>query len=175
MVDKHIVKMVLETAQILSTVSDRYGMEAPYRASHRNHPSVRWAGDSLEQWWWLVRHGQALGDEFLARFKKNHKSVEIINWCATQGGRPDSKGFVQPPTCMPETYKTHDAVESYRRYYMGDKSRFASWRPPATIPNWFQCPSICCSACQTTFPALNDLILDAGNNPAWICSRCQEN
>jgi hypothetical protein len=45
--------------------------------------------------------------------------------------------WVDPPQCMPEEYKTDDAVTAYRRYYLGEKAYFAVW-PAGKIPTWFK-------------------------------------
>lgn len=138
LVDKHVVKMVLETAQILSTVSARYGVEAPYRATHKNHPAVLWAGNTKANWEWAVLHGAGIACEYQLRFGRDHKSAAIIDWCLEQGGRPNAGGFESPRQCMPEEYRGEDPVEAYRRYYIGDKIRMAAWREPGMPPNWFQ-------------------------------------
>ena len=41
--DRHCVKMVLETAQLLCTAHWMTGGEAPYKKTHFNHPSNKWA------------------------------------------------------------------------------------------------------------------------------------
>ena len=93
MVDKHVVKMILETAQLLSTahrVLDGQLVEVSffvdgldrrvkkkklwlledtrnevlYNATHMNHPSAIWARQSVENYNWLVEHLFALGDEY---------------------------------------------------------------------------------------------------------------
>jgi hypothetical protein len=38
---------------------------------------------------------------------------------------------------MPDEYKVKSVVESYRNYYRGAKSGFASWKYRDT-PEWFQ-------------------------------------
>ena len=72
--DRHVVKMALETAQILSTITG-----GPYKPTHQNHPCTRWAGES---WWnacWLLAHGHALCDEYERRFGKIHGCAPILN------------------------------------------------------------------------------------------------
>jgi len=134
--DKHIIKMSLETAQILSSVSWRYNIEAPYRRTHKNHPSVLWAGNTLPNWQWTIAHGLELCKEYSRRYGKIHKSETVIKWCQDNGGRPVGGTFTIPPLCMPNQYKTSSYVDSYREYYLGDKSRFAKWKN-ANIPIWF--------------------------------------
>lgn len=72
--DKRLVKMVLESAQILSTVADSVGESAPYKPTHKNHPAVKWAGASQSNFNWLVWHFHELCDEYVFRFDKDHAS-----------------------------------------------------------------------------------------------------
>ena len=77
--DKHVVKMILETAQMLCTVARDMGYEgAPYRSTHKNHPCTVWAAKTSSNWSWLLRHGFALCDEYTKRYGKNHKSSVLL-------------------------------------------------------------------------------------------------
>ncbi len=134
--DKHVIKMTLETAQILCTVSWRYNVSAPYRQTHKNHPAVLWAGNTLGNWQWTVWHGMELCREYTRRYNKIHKSGTVIKWCQNHGGRPAGGSFDTPELCMPDEYKTSNYVESYRNYYLGDKSRFAKWKN-SSVPAWY--------------------------------------
>ena len=118
--DKHVVKMVLETAQIMSTVC-----EGPYKPTHKNHPCVQWAAQNMVNYDWLTRHGMALCKEYTRRYGKTHKCEEVIAKCGWYQRTPlDQVQFVQ---CMPAQYRQEDPVEAYRAYYRGDKARFATW------------------------------------------------
>ena len=76
MCDKHVIKMVLETAQMLCTIAHGMGYDgAPYRSTHKNHPCTVWAAKTSSNWSWLLRHGFALCDEYTKRYGKNHKSI----------------------------------------------------------------------------------------------------
>ena len=66
--DKHVVKMILETAQMMCTVVASYGHETPYRATHAKHPCTIWAAQSRANWNWLVEHGMSLCDEYTKRY-----------------------------------------------------------------------------------------------------------
>ena len=71
--DKRVVKMVLESAQILSTVMHLLGSQrAPYRATHEQHPCVQWAAASYDNFQWLYHHFQELLSEYKARYDKTH-------------------------------------------------------------------------------------------------------
>jgi len=133
--DKHVVKMTLETAQILCTaVPDDF--PGKYKPTHARHPCVRWAADSIEHYRWLVAHLHALGAEYSHRYGgKVHASMKVWQRLPPSPNLPRA-GWRDPPACMPDMYKTHDIVSSYRRYYVGNKGGFAKWtnRKP---PRWF--------------------------------------
>lgn len=131
--DKHVVKMVLETAQILSTVCHRYGVRHPglYRPTHANHPSVLWAGETPENFQWLYLHGVWLNQEFKHRYGKDHKSATVIS-IAQQCCPPEHQfvrwGFTQPAQAMPDEFKVPgDSVAAYQRYYLGRKVSQSGW------------------------------------------------
>ena len=105
-IDKHVIKMVLETAQILSTVSWRYGVEAPYRPTHAQHPCTLWAGETIANWHWLLEHGLALADEYARRYGREHKSRAVIEWAALHGGRPAEGDLTPFAQAMPDQYRT---------------------------------------------------------------------
>lgn len=74
--DKRLNKMVLETAQILSSAVIRYGGETLYRVTHSSHPCVLWAGDTRSNYVWTVNLFRALHLEYFSRNNKSHKSFE---------------------------------------------------------------------------------------------------
>jgi hypothetical protein len=121
--DKHVVKMALETAQILSTINN-----GPYKPTHENHPCVKWARSGADNYQWLVKHGVAICNEYRYRYGKEHKCEETIlalqqplyNITIQEGSSP----YVQ---CMPDKYRHVDPVQAYRTYYRATKSSFAKW------------------------------------------------
>ena len=139
--DKHVVKMVLESTQILSSVLHRYGMGniAPYKPTHMNHPCVLWAGDSSSHWRWLLSHAEALSEEYTYRYEKIHKCDAYIKDMKELTSKIpfETAGFSPPPQCMPEQYKSEDTVQAYMKYYLGEKSSFAVWNNKRTEPAWF--------------------------------------
>lgn len=130
--DKHIVKMPLETAQILSTING-----GPYKPTHKNHPCTKWAMESRANYSWLVKFGFALCDEYTFRYGKTHACEFVIWQCRFA---PDSLPDIEMTPfalAMPDDCKQHDAVTSYRSYYKNHKSSIAKWtnRP---IPEFMQ-------------------------------------
>ena len=133
-----VVKMALESCQMLCTnLNHLYGEQvSPYRSCHLNHPSTKWARESSANFQLLIKHTQALLDEYTSRFGKVHKCqgvlykvIELYN--KNLFSRHDQTPL---PLCMPDEYKSHDIVESYRKFYaQKPKIRY----PKSKIPNWF--------------------------------------
>jgi len=138
-VDKHVVKMILETAQLLCGVhhsTDQVTDQVPYRLSHKNHPCAIWARESLSNYLYLCELGLELGKEYTYRYGKRHKSIEVIEWCIVNKPNIPDIGFTTPARAMPDEFKVDSVVESYRNYYMGAKSDLASWKNREK-PFWF--------------------------------------
>ena len=137
--DKHVVKMILETAQLLCGVhhmTHQVTHQVPYKLSHKNHPCSIWARESLTNYLWLCELGLELSKEYTYRYGKRHKSQDVIEWCLTNKPYICDKGFTEPAKAMPDKYKVKSVVESYRNYYNGDKVSFSKWKN-REIPNWF--------------------------------------
>ena len=142
--DKHVVKMILETAQLLCGVhhmtdqdNDQANDQVPYKLSHKNHPCSIWARESLTNYLWLCELGLELCEEYTYRYGKRHKSLDVIEWCIENKPNIVDKGFTEPAKAMPEEYKVKSVVESYRNYYRGEKASFSKWKN-RDIPLWFE-------------------------------------
>lgn len=136
--DKHVVKMILETAQLLSTAHHHYGSATcdMYKPTHKNHPSAVWVRESESNYLWAWRLFCCLCKEYTIRYNKKHKTSRLLEELFDfPAGIPKSIGMTSPPQCMPDVYKCDDTVSAYRRYYMGDKKRFATWK--TNKPKWF--------------------------------------
>jgi len=138
--NKHVVKMVLETAQILSTVIQKHWNIEPinklYRPTHFNHPCALWAR-SPENFYWLCKLGLAIGREYTYRYGKTHKSVQIIK-NAMEYIDPNVLESTHPSNfvmAMPDKYQSHNVVESYRSYYVGEKSEILEYKR-RNKPKW---------------------------------------
>ena len=138
--DKHVVKMILETAQLLCGVhhvTNQVTTEVPYKLSHKNHPCAIWARQSLPNYLYLCDLGLELCKEYTYRYGKRHKSQDVIEWCLTNKPNIPDTTFTTPARAMPDDYKVDNVVESYRRYYMGEKSNIAVWKN-REVPEWYQ-------------------------------------
>lgn len=140
--DKHVVKMILEYTQILYTANHVNGgtptilLNAPvcattgkrgYKLHAKNHPSVKWASESLAHYYWLLALAFCLVEEHTFRFqpKARHACYEHLRWLS-KNPPPDLLfrrfWMRDPPPAMPEEYRVEgDSIFSYRNYYNGSK------------------------------------------------------
>ena len=130
--NKHVVKMILESAQMLCTAHHVYGSpeqkeNVPYKQAHLNHPSTIWARTNNRNYMWLYWHMIALGDEYTKRYNKEHLSITKCKECLSFSPYGISLGkFEQPPQCMPDEYKDKCSVQAYWNYYIGEKHKVAN-------------------------------------------------
>ena len=138
--DKHVVKMILEYAQLLCgahhMTESKY--EIPYKLSHKNHPSAIWTRECIENYIWLCDLGLDLCEEYTYRYGKRHKSQDIIEWALIHKPSIKTNNDITPfALAMPDECKVGDAVESYRTYYMTEKRKIANWKNRET-PEWYK-------------------------------------
>ena len=136
--DKHVVKMILETAQLLCGTHWVIGNEAPYKLSHKNHPCAIWTRTSLSNYLYLCDLGLELCKEYTYRYGKRHKSQDVIEWCLINKPNIHDVDFTSPPLAMGDEFKIeNNVIESYRNYYREGKKLIVSWKN-RVIPSWFQ-------------------------------------
>jgi len=135
--DKHVVKMILESAQLLSSAVRMSGIDAGYKLTHKNHPCAIWTRESLSNWLWLHDLTMALNDEYRYRYNKkvNHKSYDMA--MSLPLPNINDIGMTTFRQAMPDEYKDNDVVKAYRAYYIGEKSHLFSWKN-REIPEWVQ-------------------------------------
>jgi len=163
--DKHVVKMILETAQLLCTahrildgtvtqqskltktgksrsvkryvLSNMTNDAVMYQATHINHPCAIWARDSINNYMWLYELFVALCDEYTFRYGKKHKTDTLLrDILKTAPVSISHSSFTLPAQAMPPEYRNSDPVVAYQQYYIGAKSKFARWTKRPTPP-WF--------------------------------------
>lgn len=161
MVDKHVVKMILESAQLLSTAHriidgvETQGKSATgrnvkrwllsdarepvlYSATHINHPSAVWCRKSVENYNWLADHMFALLNEYTHRYNKHHKVEGDLSYML-QSPPHNLKEYDMTvmPSAMADEYKvSDDPLVNYRNYYKVGKARMHKWtnrQPPEWI------------------------------------------
>lgn len=128
--DKHVLKMILESAQLLSTAwhqSQKLIPEGIYKSTHANHPCALWVRESYSNYLWLWNLGMALCKEYTYRFAKKHRTEYILShklFIVPDLPRLGRTPFVQ---VMPPEFKHDDAIRAYQSYYQYVKAHGQKW------------------------------------------------
>jgi len=132
--DKHVVKMILETAQMLSTAYRRnFGDwecdDDLYKTAFPKHPMTIWVGNSGANFKWSLNLLDELLYQYTLRYKKIHTTKKISDLLHKKHNKWNcwKTEFTTPPQCMPDQYKHKDYITAYKQYYIGEKKRFAKY------------------------------------------------
>jgi len=156
MCDKHVIKMILESCQLLSTAHHVLDGESIFvdsgkkkyntyscnnsnicKATMINHPCTIWTRKTSENYIWLHRHAVALSNEYTFRYGKIHAMNSMLESHLCRFPAKIQLGSLTPfAQAMPDCYKNPYAVDAYRAYYIGEKMRFAKWKK-GNVPDWF--------------------------------------
>ena len=134
--DQHVVKMILESVQMLCTALNKQGFTTPYKSTHIKHPCVLWVEESFGNFLWLKDLALALNTEYRFRYERDtdHKSISVLN--EITNCIYEDRGLTEFAQAMPDKYKVPgDAVKAYRQFYLGEKMQFAKWTK-RSVPNW---------------------------------------
>lgn len=148
--DKHVVKMILESAQMLCTAVNVLAGEqvTPYKSTHINHPCSVWVRENYGNFSYLYHLMICLEKEWQFRFnhEKQHKSVAALaegellalaralykvdfSW-------KESFELTSPALAMPDSCKiSSNPVECYREYYRKEKVHLHKWTG-RDVPWW---------------------------------------
>lgn len=133
--DKRVIKMILESAQMLSTAMILDGEKGPYKVTHKNHPCSIWVREKINHFMWLTEHMDALCNEYECRYYKLHKCEQYLkyfyNYCNKKECYNDYECPLYFPNCTPfkEIEDTHLAY----KYCLLDK-----WKNDKRIPKWYR-------------------------------------
>ena len=166
MCDKHIPKMIVESAQMLSTahrmldgkvekrpsksgktmvkhwiLDDQYMENILYKAVHMHHPCTTWTMESAQNYRWHFYHFQALGREFGFRRNKKHATIELLTDALANLPININEGplteFAQAMSHYPDCKVEGDPVKAYRNYNHAAKP-FAEWKWGREAPTWWK-------------------------------------
>ena len=164
--DKHVVKMIVEYAQLLSTAHrlldgtqyfdksktgrkihrwklDDEREQKLYHAVSYNHPSAVWVRQDLSHYQCLWNLASELCQEYRYRYggttDKQHKTSLVIQNLSFAPNNISRTGlFAEPPQAMPEDVKVPgDSIQAYKNYYLKYKRGFANWKARG-IPYWYK-------------------------------------
>lgn len=152
--DKHVVKMILETTQLLYTAwhcseSPIPSDEGVYKKTHANHPTAKWVRANKYHYEYTVDYGLVLCFEYTKRYGKTHKCQghleKLREWGSPEPTEetfeesacarkyiPDGMAFI--PLCMPDEFRGEEGIEAYRQYYKSKQDtidmRWKTNKPP---------------------------------------------
>ncbi len=138
--DKHVVKMPLETAQLLCTAHQVLDGENDilYKATHINHPCSIWVRLSKGNYFWTYMLFRDLAKEYKHRYGKNHLSWTKLEKWLRFPPKAIPEGSVTPfAQAMPEDCICDDAVTAYRHYYNKHKRHLHNWTN-RHVPDWIE-------------------------------------
>jgi hypothetical protein len=148
--DKHVVKMILESVQLLCSahhIHPNSNYIPPYKLTHKNHPCSIWVRKSLSNYLWLVKLTRELCIEYTFRYNKKHKCEEYLDDLENNVPLIEDIGLTVPAMAMPDTYKsklseTFDdnieaVIDAYKQYYFFEKNYILSWKK-REIPDFIQ-------------------------------------
>lgn len=158
--DKHVVKMIIEYAQLMSTAHRMIDGEqyidktannrsikrwrlhddrelSLMKASHVNHPSAVWTRDNTENYMWLFAMWSHLCDEYTFRYGKRHACSRLLSDLSVPPMNMKMGQFYEPTPAMPDECKIpNDSLASYHKYYIERKNHFARWTK-REVPYWY--------------------------------------
>ena len=160
--DKHVIKMLLESTQLLwtaqhvayepapvpdldtapTTISSA-GCQHGYLPTHRNHPCAIWTRATIGNYRWLIALARALADEYHYRWPERtrpHACEAHITWLAAHEPPLPARPLTMPPTAMPPEYRISSSPTAcYKAFYAGSKRArgltvYTRREPPAWLP-----------------------------------------
>jgi len=139
--DKHVVKMIVESAQLLATAHHEHGNghNVSYKPTHANHPSNVWTRSSKLHYNYVYDLAIALCKEYTKRYGKTHATELVLrSELSTPPIAITNGGWTNPPQCMPDECKHDDTVTAYRRYYRHKQNLMSMkwYQDNAYAPNW---------------------------------------
>jgi hypothetical protein len=160
--DKHVLKMVIEYSQLMSTAhrvldgEEYYALTANGRkikrwrmpdekyenglmkASHVHHPSNVWVRASKANYVWLNQMWNHLLLEYTHRYGKRHACADRMEVLYAWPENIPDLPFTEPTPAMPDECKiANNSLASYHKYYIEKKVSFAKWTK-REMPIWYQ-------------------------------------
>lgn len=148
-VDRHVVKLILESGQLLSNAHYFVGGEGVCKPAYQNHPCAKWTRESLANYKWLSALGLELLAEYTHRYGKIHKwehnpeesSPKLrrkMEWLNQNCPDLPQIGLTPFAQAMPDYCKVPGkAVAAYRNYYIYEKNHLAEWKN-RDVPEWYK-------------------------------------
>jgi hypothetical protein len=123
--DRHLVKMIVETAQMLSCAHWILDNKiVGYKPTHWNHPCSSWIRESSENYLWAYSLLSELCAEYTLRYSKSHKT-ELLLPALSKAPKNTPEGDLTPwAQAMPEEFQQEDSIKAYQKYLLG---KYEEW------------------------------------------------
>lgn len=131
--DRRVIKMVLESAQLLSTAINESGGKGPYKTTHKNHPCSIWTRQTIKNYYWLLDHFQYLCDEYSKRYNKIHKCETFKKDFISAASLINNGDLTFFPNCT--IFKDEPDIHKAYRDYLVHK-----WNNDKRTPTWYNNP-----------------------------------
>lgn len=128
--DKRVIKMILESAQLLWNVASLAGLESAYKPTHVNHPCAIWVRQTRQNYDWLLQHFHSLCIEYRQRYKKQHACVKFADIFYDNREIVPEIQLLPFSNCTP--HKDLPVHEAYR------KTLLEKWAVDKRTPTWYQ-------------------------------------
>lgn len=135
--DKRVIKMILESAQLLMTALNTQGIETPYKNTHINHPCSIWCRTTKQNFKWLLNHYEALCKEYTNRFNKTHKCYQYLDFFTQNLDKIPDGNLTNHPNCT--IFKEEkDTYLAYRKALLNkwDNDKITPRWTKANRPDW---------------------------------------
>jgi hypothetical protein len=132
---------IVEAGRRAEKLVVRVDNEKCYKVAHANHPCSIWARQTDANYHWLFQLFDGCNREYTRRYGRQHLAHRLFEFLSVAPKNIKSGVMTPFAQAMPDEYKHEDAVEAYRRFYAGAKSRFAKWRysqPPRWYPSYLE-------------------------------------
>jgi hypothetical protein len=164
--DKHVVKMIIESGQMLSTAHrmldgnetrrpsstgktmSRYWEledsreDVLYKAVHTGHPCTIWTMQSDRHYFWHYLLFEFLCKEYTYRYGKVHSTeTKLLNVLKEKPKNIPKAPWNPWPLAMksnPECMNHIDPIGSYQKFYQTKQERFSMVWTKRETPNWFK-------------------------------------
>lgn len=139
-VNRHVVKMPLETTQMLNQalIKRLPGYVPVYRPTHPHQPVTQWSHASRGNFNWMRDLGIELCLEYTHRYGKRHKCQDILESFELLGRQAIFPQEARTPfaLCIDDEFKGSNPVKSYRDFYRVKKAHLAEWKNRSR-PEWW--------------------------------------
>lgn len=136
--DKHVFTLITQYSELLSSIhkQNTFLDDAVYNKYKNKNCVFNWVMSSRQNYMWLYELFVELSKEYKLRYHKDHMHFVNLNFTLAKIPLLPDIGLTKYTTNIPKKYIMENELDTHRNYYANEKIKFATWRPPAVIPDW---------------------------------------